>query len=506
MGDATGPESSSSLLSAVRVVRERIVVIIAAVVLVTIVAAALSLTATKEYTASTDLIIQPPQATTVVNQSAGSQDDPARDQATALLLLRSDAVAARVAKRLGGGVTASDMQSAIDPSSEPDANIITIAATDPDPAQAARIANGFAAEYASYSLQQARTQLDQSANDLRRQLQATPTTDTVNRQAIGATLTQVLNLRAVTTGNAQVVGQAAVPSTPSAPQPKRQIAIGIVLGLIVGLAIAFLIDLFDRRTKSLEDFEELYGLSALAGIPERHGATVTNRDREAGLEPFRILHGNLGLLRSDRDVRVVMVTSAIAGEGKSTVAVNLATTIARSGRTVALVECDMRRPTFGNHFRLDGADRRGLTSALVGGVRVRELLREISPDVRTPLSVLPCGPLPPNSTELLRSPRFTEVLDELTDAVDVVVLDCPPLLPVADAQVLLDNNRIDGCLVVGRAFLTKRNECRRARAILDLHRMRSAGLVINGLRESDRAYEYYGSADDGVAPKLASAR
>jgi capsular exopolysaccharide synthesis family protein len=195
-----------------------------------------------------------------------------------------------------------------------------------------------------------------------------------------------------------------------------------------------------------------------------------------------------------------MVTSAVPGEGKSTVAAGLARAAALAGQRVILVEADLRRPTFHEQFAL-GDDPRGLTTALVGGAAVRGLLRPALSGMRN-LSVLPAGPLPPNSAELLRSAEMASVLRDLAEEADIVILDAPPLLPVADAQVLLDHPQVDACIVVARAFRSTRDEVRRSRAVLERHRLTSVGLVVNGVRQRDTSYAHYYSADGEPASKV----
>src|SRR5262249_16590253 len=162
---------------------------------------------------------------------------------------------------------------------------------------------------------------------------------------------------------AQVFGKAGVPTAPSTPKPKRDFALAIVVGLVLGLALVFLIDLFDRRIKSVDDFETLYRLRSMSSIPERLTEAQTNRDRQAALEPFRILRNRLAFISVKPDIKIVMVTSAVPGEGKSTVSTGLSRAAALAGQRVILVECDLRRPTFHQQFDL-GGDPRGLTTAL----------------------------------------------------------------------------------------------------------------------------------------------
>lgn len=489
VGRGTG--DASSLEGALSVLRERWRIVAGAAVLVVAVVLALSLTATKQYEATATLLVQPSQATSLVNQSVNQNLDAARDQATALLLVTSGAVADRVKEQLNSPLSASELAGQVSAASEPDANLITVSATDPVAAQAARVANAFAQQFSTFRLARARAQLEASADDLRAQLSNTPTERQDERRAIGSTLQEVLKLRAVTTGGVEVVNRADVPTTASSPTPKRDVAFGLILGLLLGVGLAFVIDLLDRRVKTVEAFEELYGFGALASMPERSSTPATQRERQAAMEPFRIMRNGLALLGGARGVRVLMVTSAVPGEGKSTVAAGIARAIALSGERVTLVEADMRRPTFHHQFDL-GEDPQGLTTAIVGGVPATTLTQTVMPGLDN-LTVLPCGPVPPNAAELLGSARFAAVVEELLEAADFVVLDAPPLLPVADSQVLLDSSSIDAGVLVCRAFHTKREDAQRAAEIVRRHRLGSLGLVVNGLRNVGQSFDYYGS-------------
>jgi capsular exopolysaccharide synthesis family protein len=479
-----------SLVVALRVLRERWPVVLAALVVCTGVAVALSLSGTKQYSATSSLLLRESQLTGLIDPSGGGTKDPQRDQSTNLLLVQSTTVANRVKKALRLPDPAGSLLGQISAQAEPDADLLNITATDPDPRRSAALANGFADQFVSYRREVERARIAEGERLLRQQIAQLPPEATAQRSELQAALNRVTALRAVTTGNAEVVDRAGVPGAPSSPRPKRDAALGLVLGLVAGLALAFLVDLFDRRVKSVEDFEARYGLRALSAVVERDRVPASLRDRQAALEPFRILRGALSFLSTSSDIRVVMVTSAVPGEGKSTVAAGLARAVALSGERVVLIEADLRRPTFHEQFDLGGDDR-GLTTALVAGVPARDLLRPGVSGLPT-LSVLPSGPLPSNSAELLRSAEMSDVLRELADEVDMVILDAPPLLPVADSQVLLDHPAVDAALVVGRAFRTTRDDVRRCRAVLERHRLRNIGLVINGLRDREVGYEYYG--------------
>lgn len=497
-GAMPGAPETSPLVHGLRVLRERWLAVVAAVVVCTGAAVGLSVTGTKEYEASSSLLIQPSNLAGLIDVSAVQpSDDPARTAATNLLLVTSSAVAERVRSALNEPASADDLRAEVDASAEPDANLIHIKVRDPDPGRAARLADAFADQFVAFRTEANRQRVQEAEKLLQRQIDSLPPGASAQRTAFEQALQKVIALRAVTTGDAEVIDRAKAPTTPVSPTPKRAAALGIALGLVAGLALAFLVDLFDQRVKTVEEAEALYGIRALSAVPQRPRlAAAGQRDRQVALEPFRVLRNGLGFLSLTGEVRVVLVTSAVPAEGKSTVAAGLARATALAGHRVVLVEADLRRPTFHHQFDLAG-DRRGLTTALIGGASVRGLVHQVMPGSRT-LGVLPSGPIPPNSAELLRSAAMGEVLAELTADAELVILDAPPLLAVADAQVLLDLPQVDAALIVARAFHTTREEIRRARAVLDRHRLDRFGLVVNGVRDPESSYEYYGASEPGA--------
>jgi receptor protein-tyrosine kinase len=190
---------------------------------------------------------------------------------------------------------------------------------------------------------------------------------------------------------------------------------------------------------------------------------------------------------------VILVTSAISGEGKTWVASGLARAMAAAGRSVALIEGDVHRPAVNRQLGLASGER-GLMNALVEGGSAVDLVQP-SPSLPS-LSVLASGPFTPNSAELLRLPAMRTVLEELAEAFEFVVIDGPPLLPVADAQVMLDNPAIDVVLVVARPYLTTREQIRGSIAVLKRHPDKGVGLVINAVRERARGYYGYRTERD----------
>jgi capsular exopolysaccharide synthesis family protein len=294
----------------------------------------------------------------------------------------------------------------------------------------------------------------------------------------------------VESGNAEVVDRARTPESPSSPRVIRDVILAMLAGLVAGLAIAFIVDGFDRRVRTGEELEELTGLRSLVSIPERNFDPASPEERQAALEPYRILRNGLTFLGAGGEVKVVLVSSASSGEGRTTVAAGLARACALAGQSVVLVEADLRRPSFRERFKLS-PDAGGLTSALAGEP-VEDLLQPLLPGVRT-LSVLPAGVLPSNPSEMLRGSAFDDLLATLTGLVNVVIIDGPPLVGVADGGVLLSQPRVDAVLVVARLRRFDRDDGRAIRNTLEQHRLVNAALVVNGARDASAQYGYYGT-------------
>jgi capsular exopolysaccharide synthesis family protein len=387
---------------------------------------------------------------------------------------------------LGTSESASDLIRQISASANPDADIINITATDPDPARATELANAFADQFVAFEQAQAQQQAAAGAQRLRTEIASLPSSATAQIAQLQQALHNVLALEAVTTGDASVIDRATVPSSPSSPNTKRAIVLGLIAGLAVGLAAIFLSDLFDRRIKTIEELESAYDLRAIASLPRVARSSPATSPQS--LESFRILRSALSYLASDTELRTTLVTSAAIGEGKTTVAAGLGHAAALAGQNVVLVEADVRRPAFRKHFNLSG-EGRGLTSVLAGEASLDEVVQIPLEDLPN-LRVLPSGPFMPHTSELIATEEMTHLLGELARSADLVVIDSPPLLPVADAQVLLEQPVIDATLIVCRTYMTTRDQARRCRAVLERQRVRNAALVVVGGHEpTDYRYE-----------------
>lgn len=486
VGDQPAP-TPSALLNALQTVKERWWMVATAMVAGALISFAVAAASTKQYTAGSSLLVRSSNLQTLIDPNASANsEDPARLAATNLLLATSTAVAERVRAALGTSESASDLIGQIDASATPDADIINIAATDPSPKRAADLANAFADQFVAFERSQAQQQAAAGAVRLRSEIASLPASSTAELAQLQQALRNVLALQAVTTGDTTVVGRATTPSSPSSPNIKKAVVLGLLAGLAVGLAAVFLSDLFDRRIKTIEEFESAYDLRAIGSLPRVTRSRVSTSGE--ALESFKILRSALNYLRSDLELRTTLVSSAVVGEGKTTVAAGLAYATALAGQRVVLVEADVRRPSFRQHFDL-GPDGTGLTTVLIGEAPLDEAMRTPIEGLPT-LRVLPSGPFLPHTTELLASQEMKLVLGELARNADLVVVDSPPLLPVADAQTLLEQPAIDATLIVCRTYMTTRDQARRCRAVLDRRRVRNAALVVVGGHEpTDYVYE-----------------
>ncbi|WP_054680428.1 polysaccharide biosynthesis tyrosine autokinase [Microbacterium sp. No. 7] len=309
------------------------------------------------------------------------------------------------------------------------------------------------------------------------------------------------------------IDSAELPTSPSSPNVRLALAIGALLGLVIGLAYALVRRVVDRRVRTVDGIERELGVPVLGAVPtnkrlssgDRLGAAQFDAflgrgpAGEAGVtESFRQLRTNLRYMNVDDPPRVIVVTSPLPGDGKSTVAGNLAIAMAASGQRVILIDGDLRRPTVATTFGLpEGA---GLTDVLIGTATARDVAHPVGVDRN--LLVIGAGNTPPNPTELLGSQRMHRLLEALSEQATVLV-DAPPLLPVTDGAVLAAG--ADGALVVAASNRTTYEQL--ARALGDLERVsaRSLGVILNRVStrtgESMGYYRYDDAARETSAAK-----
>ncbi|GHE08171.1 chromosome partitioning protein [Streptomyces alanosinicus] len=292
-----------------------------------------------------------------------------------------------------------------------------------------------------------------------------------------------------------VTEPASVPTHPVSPKRLLDLAAGLVGGSLLAAGLVALREALDTTIKTSDALGELTSLPVLGSIPYDRGAAqqrvaMNTLSSSARAEAFRKLRANLQFAQVDDRPRVIVVTSPVTGEGKTTTSVNLALALADAGMRTCLIDADLRRPSVAGTFGLvEGA---GLTTVLIGQAGVEDVAQQAGGR----LTVLTSGPLPPHPTELLACGRMAELLRELADTYDVVAVDSAPVLPVADTVSLAP--LADGVLLVVRASKTGREQIRNAADSLSRIGVRVLGAVFS-MSPAFKGKEYgYGYASAEV--------
>jgi polysaccharide biosynthesis transport protein len=384
-----------------------------------------------------------------------------------------------------------------------------------DPAEAQAIAQQFALSYLDYrrdqnasTLQAQLTNLRAQQKDKQAELDALPPTD-VNGQERASLLTEIGQLQGritqlqnavdgIKSTSGDVLTDAKIPGSPARPNHLRDGLLAGIVGLLLGFGAAFLRDYVDDSLRGVEDVERQSGATLIGVIPhvihdrpedKRRGRSsritreylVADDDPKApATEAYRTLRTNLLFMSATGPLRVLLVTSPLQGEGKTTTAANLAAVLSQAGQRVLLVGADLRRPALHKFFGM--SNRVGLSSVLSGQAEITVAVQD--PGIRD-LRVLPGGPVPPNPAELLGSPRMRKFLEDVKEVADWIVLDGPPVLGLADALVLSAVS--DGSLMVVNEA-TNRRILAHARDQLAKVQTRAAGAVLNNFGP---AFSYY---------------
>ena len=257
-----------------------------------------------------------------------------------------------------------------------------------------------------------------------------------------------------------VVQAALLPLSPTTPKPTLNLALGLLVGLAIGVGAAVLRETLDTRVKLSEHVADLLAAPVIGVIDfdadaVRRPLAVLEAPSSPRAEAIRRLRTNLQFIDIEHPLRSVVLSSAVPGEGKSTTVCNLAVAMSQAGLRVVLVEGDLRRPRVATYMGIEGEV--GLTSVLLGRISLDEALQ---PWGEGALQILPSGPLPPNPSELLGSQGMQDLLRELEGRADIVLIDAPPLLPVTDAAVL--GTLTNGLVMVVRSNHTRKEQLSRA--------------------------------------------
>lgn len=380
-------------------------------------------------------------------------------------LIKGEEVAQRVVDDLDLTESAAAVAGQVSVQVVPDTVLLTVTVTDPSAVRARDLVNAISRQFTGLV-----TELE------------TPTGGTV--AAAKVTVVQVADQ----------------PTSPVSPQPLRNLALGLVLGVLLGAGLAVLRDRLDNTVKERREVVENTGAPVVGAVPydsERSSKPLISfsSGHSTSAEVYRQLRTNLQFLDVDHPPRVLVLTSAVPGEGKTTTACNLAFVLAEAGHQVLLVEADLRRPRVARYLNL--VESVGITNVLAGTADLDDVLQPTgSPNV----SVLASGPHPPNPSELLGSVHMQQLLGTVRTRYDYVVIDAPPLLPVTDAAVL--TTLADGAILVVRHGRTRRGELARAAENLRAIDARVLGTVLNMVPAKAGAYEYayYYETDPAPTP------
>lgn len=401
------------------------------------------------YRSSTRLLVNIPAVDRVQEALVGVQLSQTL-LASYAAVATSRTAAAEISEALDGQLPPSAVQSQLQAVSVPDTLLLEISAVDKDPAVAQRLADAAGAEFL------------ETVRDLER----------------GRTAPI----------EPSIVDPASRPSAPISPRPAANLTLGTLLGLIVGVGLAFLLERLDQSVRGPADLVGLSGRPLLGIVPHRKDFAahplVTREEAGTGMaESYRVLRTSVRFVDLDRPLKTLLVTSPMPGDGKTATATNLAVAMAQSGDRVLLVDADLRRSRVPDVM---GVPREpGLTSVVLGDAREAEAICGVSDR----LFVLPPGPLPPNPSELLGSKQMADLVNRLGASADVIVFDGPPIVPVTDGQVL--SNVVDGVILVARDGRTARDSITEAMRRLELVGANVVGCVLNGAASSgDYAEEY----------------
>ena len=454
----------------IRLLRKNWAIIVAALLLGVIGGGVAAATTTPRYTASTRLFVSVTTGEGAASVDLNQGTTFARQAVTTYAdVVVSAIVLEPVIEKLGLTKTVSELAGQVSASSPAGTVLLDIAATDPSPAQAAKLANAIGASFAEVITGQLEKPSGSRAS--------------------------LVSIRTIQPAYAR--------STPSAPNVPVLIGVGMLAGLVLGVGVAVARTLLDTKIRTVQDLETITRKPFLGGIafdPATSTVPVVMHADPHGMraEGYRRLRTGFQFVNVAAGQRTIVITSSGPGEGKSNVATNLSIALADTGATVALVDGDLRRPRVADYLGIEGGA--GLTDVLIGRAELSDVLQ---PWGDSPLSVLASGRTPPNPSELLGSQAMRTILDQLGVDFDYVIIDAPPLLPVADAGVL-SSIAAGVVLVTGIGKTTSSNVVSSLR-ILDGVKANLLGVVATMLPmkgpEAAAYGEYVQHGDDGKAAR-----
>jgi succinoglycan biosynthesis transport protein ExoP len=460
--------------------------------------------------------------TAITNVGDPSLGDPTRFLATEASIARAPELAARVVAAAGvPGMTPGRLLGESDVSPSSSADLLYISVSDRNANVAARLANTYATEFTRFTRERATANIDRALNSLQARIRSLVAHGQVGSPAYATLIQYQGQLETVgkLLANNTSVLRPAGDASKVRPRPVRDGLVGLLLGGVLGLGIAFLAEALDRRVRSEQEIEEALGVPLLARVPKprrplrkAEKLVMLTEPTSVHAETFRKLRTSIEFINSGGEMRTIMVTSAMQREGKSTTIANLAVAFARAGRRVALVDLDLRRPFLNRFFHVSPGP--GITDVVVNRANPVDAIRPIAltpiigspsarpengarrastgafngrPNIEGVLHLLPAGTIPPSAGEFLEHEGISDVLEGLAERFDVVLVDAPPLLAFGDAMTL--SAKVDAIFAVTRLAAVQRPLLHELARQLQNTKAPAIGYVLTGVEHGD-SYRY----------------
>ncbi|MDZ4063471.1 MAG: polysaccharide biosynthesis tyrosine autokinase [Coriobacteriia bacterium] len=504
------------------VIQARKWVIIQAVVIVTVAAIVVSLVQPKTYEGEARVLVSERDTGAAIFGTVLPElsSQPERGLQTQVQLMQLRPLAENTVRQLGLEMSTEELLKSVEVAALGQTNVVRITARAAEPQIATDIANSIAEEYVAWSRTSKRESIKAAADEVQFRLDdsreqileigrrvssegksdelaaelqiATGTYTTLAEKLEQLRINEQLEL-----GSGSIVSAAVVDSKPVSPEPLRNALLGLVVGAGLGLSMAFLYEYLDDTMKTAEEAERLFGAPVLGTIPlekldkgQSRRLTIVESPGSSTAESYRVLRNSLDFINFEHKLKTLLITSAAPTEGKSTVAANLASSLAQAGKKVVLVSSDFRRPTTEGFFGVSNVI--GLSDVLLGGHSLKAALQRPGDES---LLILTSGKMPPNPSELLGSSKMDVLLAELREWADWVIIDSPPLLAVADPAAVA--RWADGVLLVTKAGVSTRANGKKYVELLGNIGARIIGSVVWGFdeRKSPGSQAYYAGGD-----------
>ena len=508
----TPAESQEGLSRYVETLRERWRVVAVTLVITLFVSILYLASASKEYQTEADVFVQASSPSDTNLQGLPliiASTDPTRDIATAAKLITNLRVANRVAKKVDIGKTPEALLGDVTAEPIAQSNFLAVTATEGTPEDAQAVANGFAQEATKLATQDLHAAVNKTLPSLQAQARTAPS------DALSAQIAELQGLVSKPNPNLLPQGSAPLPTVQSSPRPVLTLVAGTFGGLVLGITAAFAFQVLDTRLRREEQLRRLYRLPILARIPKESRSRRTDKPLSpdqlspATSEAYRTLRGTLAASgrRPGREFQSILVTGSSPSEGKTTTGINLAASLAAAGKSVILIEADLRRPAIGR--TLDIKPQYGVVSVLIESVGLEEAL-VTSPTFGANLGLLlaeqegASGSMASRSgwiTELFTLPTASQLIEDAGKIADFVIIDSPPLTDVIDALPLA--RYVDDVLLVARLGKTQLGKLAQLGELLAENGIKPSGFAVVGTARPRRSdYHYYTDPDRGRIRQL----